>query len=298
MNICVCLKQVEQTYARSGRDPGQYFLEPVDRIMRVNPYDEAAMLLAAKAAQRVAEAKIFLLTIGRVLQEDELLRILALGGDRLFQIEPDGEEADEGALDSWQKAQLLSQAVRALEGDLVLCGKESIDTQNGLVASYLAHLLQRPLVASIIDLSLATDAAHARMTKTAGKGVREIIECPLPAVLSVDPTPGLAVAPSLAAKQAASKVPVSRLVLDTPSLAPKTRRLGLSAPRPRAKPVPAPDSSLPSFERVRLLLSGSSIQKKGKMVFGPPETQVEEILQFLQTHDLGPAAARRKPSGE
>ena len=295
MNICVCVKQVEETYARTGRDPDRHFLDPVDRIYRVNPYDESAMLLAVRAARYLEDARIFVLTIGKILDEEELWRIMAMGGHQLYHLELTGEDENGPSLDSWSKAQVLAYAVRAVQGDMVLCGKESIDGQNGLVAPFLARLLERPYVSSIIDLSLKPDAAGARMTKTAGKGVREIIECQLPAVFSVDLASGPGAMPPYAARQQAKGQNVTRLVFDTRALSPKTRRVSVSAPRPRPKPVPAPDSNLPSVERVRLLLAGSQVQKKGRMVSGSPETQVEEIIRFLQTHNLGPAAGATEP---
>jgi electron transfer flavoprotein beta subunit len=292
MNICVCVKQVAETYARTGRDPERHFLDPVDRIHRLNPYDEAAMLLAVKAASQIQDAQVNVLTLGPILAEDELWRLMALGGDRLCHIEPSRSGSDDSPLDSWSKAQVLAQAVRDVGGDLVLCGKESIDRQNQLVAPFLAQVLGRPLVACIVGMNIEAGGAGVRATKNAGKGAREVIECDLPAVCSVDLGALAAVAPAYAAKQQARRRSVTRLFYDAGDLEPRTRRLRVYAPRPRPKPVSAPDSRLPGYERVVQLLAGSRIAKKGRIVTGSPETQVDEILRFLEAHDIGPAAAQ------
>lgn len=288
MNICVCVKQVEEIYAQTGMNPARYFLDPVDRIFRVNPYDEAAMVLAQKAAGGREDARIILLTMGPLKAEDELWRIMAMGGDQLCHIELTRPEDGDYLLDSWGKAQVLADAVNTLNSDLVLCGKESSDRQNGLVAPFMAHHLKRPFVAAITDLQLKKDTAEARITQNAGRGIREVIDCRLPAVFSVDLSAGAPKMPSYLARQKARKQEITRLVFDNQALTAKTRRIDLSAPRPRPKPVPAPDSRLPSFERVCQLLSGSSAQKKGRIVTGSVETQVEEIIRFLSEHDIMP----------
>ncbi|MFC1864196.1 electron transfer flavoprotein subunit beta/FixA family protein [Thermodesulfobacteriota bacterium] len=226
MNICVCVKQVEETYARTGKNPEQYFLKPEDRIFRINPCDEAAMMLASRAAAGLKNARIIVLTIGPIQTEDELWRIMAMGGEQLCHIELTRPDNGNSSLDSWSKAQVLANAVNTVGGDLVLCGNESIDRQNGLVANFLAHHLKRPFVSAIVDLSLKDGAAAARVTKSAGKGVREILDCRLPAVFSVDLFPGYSSMPSYEAKQQARQKKVKNILFDSRTLAPKTQCIG------------------------------------------------------------------------
>ena len=90
----------------------------------------------------------------------------------------------------------MARAVNELKADLVLCGKASLDKGSGQVGALLAHRLDRPFVSAITDLTLADFAATdpstgandaaLRVQRSAGRGVREIIECRLPAVFSVD----------------------------------------------------------------------------------------------------------------
>lgn len=286
MNICVCVKQVEEIYTRTGRDPEEHFLEPRDRIYRVNPYDEAAMVLASRVAADLENTRIVVLTIGPIRAEDELWRIMGMGADRLCHIELTPMDNDNHLLDPWGKAQVLAHAIDSIGGDLVLCGKESIDKQNGLVANFLANKLKRPYISSILDLILKDGAIEARVTKNVGKGVRQIVDCRLPAVFSVDLFPGALSMPSYEAKQRARHHTITHMVLEIGKLNMKTRSVEITAPTPRTKPIPAPDSDLSSYERVRRLLSGSSVQKRGRMVFGPPETQVAAILQFLEENSI------------
>ncbi|WP_419660953.1 EtfB1: electron transfer flavoprotein, subunit beta [Desulfosarcina variabilis str. Montpellier] len=281
MNICVCVKQVEETYARTGRDPEQHFIDPKDRIVRINPFDEAAMALAVSAARGITDARIIVLTLGPILAEEELYRILAMGGEELYHLDPGPVPGGVAALDSWSKAQLLAKAMRSLEADLILCGSASIDRQNGLVPAYLAHQLNLPFVSSIVDLTFPDGTGRARTTKSAGKGRREIIDCQVPAVLSVDLNSAAPPTPSFAARQQARRQGMTRMLVDAALLKPKTRLVQTRPARPRPIAAAAPDSSLPAFDRVRQLLAGSKIQKTGKLVTGSPESQVEEILNLL-----------------
>jgi electron transfer flavoprotein beta subunit len=287
MKICVCVKQVEQTYARTGKDPDRYFLNPEDRIFRINPYDEEAMELALKAKAQVKGTRIIVLTLGPWQAEDELWRIMGMGGDQLCRVEIDGTEDWKQPIDSWCKAQALSRVVKTLKADLVLCGKESIDLQNGLVGAYIAHQLNRPFISAILDFAMEKGGTNARITKNASKGRREIIDCPLPAVFSVDLSSRQSAAtPSYIEKKHAMNSADTLLMYTNQLMAPRTMCVSTFAPRPRTKPIPSPDSSLASPERIRLLLSGSRIQKKGKTVFGSAESQAREIVAFLENCNI------------
>lgn len=291
MNIIVCAKQIKATYARSGNAPEELFLNPEDHVYRVNPYDEAAMALAVNVKEAIPEAGITVITMAPMDAEEDLWRLMGMGADRLCRIDlaAPGSESDQttGALDSWTKAQVLARAAKALTADLILCGKESADQQNGLVAAHMAHLLQLPYVAAILDLHIQVDNG-ARITKNAGKGRREIMDCKFPALFSVDLPPGPLPMPAFSAIQAARRKEVLQMVYDTGTLTAKTRVLETSTPRPRPKPTPTPDSSMPSFDRVKQLLSGSAIEKKGELVSGSPEIQVEKIVDFMRRHEVLP----------
>ena len=297
MNICVCVKQIEETYARTGKDSDQFFIDAVDRIFRVNPYDEAAMALALNVAAGHQNARITVLTLGPLLSEDDMWRIMGMGADHLCHIEPVGLGGKLPLIDSWGKAQALAEATLPFNPDIILCGKESMDLQNGLVAGFISHLLKRPFISAIVDLEHSEDAAIARVTKSIGKGRREILDCRLPAVFSVDLFPGALFRPSYEAKKRArDEKTVTHMIFNSRTLTNRTHRIELKAPRPRSKPVMAPDSNLPSFERVRQLLAGSRIQKKGEIVSGSTESEVAEIIKFLEEKNLISISEHGEPS--
>ena len=287
MKIIVCAKQIRHTYARTGISPESHFICPEDGVYRVNPHDEAALELSLRLKDEYDNITVTLLTLGPMIAEHEMRRCLATGADNLYQINVHGQPpSDSDPLDQpdpWVKSDLMARAVKELKGDLVLCGKESLDKGSGQVGALLAHRLDLPFVSAITDLSMHTTGGTLQVQRSAGRGVREIIECRLPAVLSVNLGPELRL-PEFARRQWAKAYAPRQLDYGADVDAPKivcTRRF---QPRPRPKMVAAPDSRQHAYERIMQLLTGSKVEKKGEILTGSIESQVGGIISFLKAH--------------
>jgi electron transfer flavoprotein beta subunit len=277
MRVIVCVKQICLTYARTGMDPGQYFLAPEDKLYRVNPYDEAALELALQIKEIQGSGEIILLTLGPIIAEAELRRCLARGADDIYQIDT------EGGMDPWDKSRLLARVIGDMGADFILCGKESLDKRNGQVGAFIAQHLGMPFVSVIVNLTI-TDNATARAKRSAGRGVREAVECPLPAVFSVDlglHEPRLV---TYEGKRRARSIEIRRLDYREWISAGKTTSMGVLAPRPRPKRIPPPDSRLEAYDRIQQILSGSRVEKQGAILRGDAESQAEGIISFLDEH--------------
>lgn len=279
MRAVVCIKQISHTYARTGMDPERHYLKPEDSVSRVNPYDEAALATALNVKSLVPLSDIVILTLGALSAEHDLRRCLAMGADHLYQI------AMPGRMDPWRKSWLLAKAVKDLGADLVLCGKESLDTRNGQVGAFMAHHLNFSYVSMVRKLiAVAGDCCAATVQRSAGRGLKEIIESTLPAVFSIDADGSSLGLPSYVSTREALNYPIRTLhYAEEPHLARTVLRKSFP-PRPRPKKVPAPDISLPAYERILQLLRGGVSEKSGKILSGTPESQVEETLSFLREH--------------
>ncbi|MDY7035634.1 MAG: electron transfer flavoprotein subunit beta/FixA family protein [Thermodesulfobacteriota bacterium] len=283
MRIIICIKQICYTYTRTGTDPAENFLAPEDKIYRVNPYDEAAMELALRTKEISGQGEIIALTMGPMIAMSELRRCLAMGADHLFHIDRDS------GMDPWLKSLVLARAIKEKEANLILCGKESLDNQSGQVGAFMAHHLGMPFVSAITDLTVLKDKHSARIVRSAGRGMREVIESPLPAVFSVDLGLHEPRLPTYEDKKKAWSIPIQKLNHVEDGAGPKIKTRRVFQARPRPKKVPAPDSRLDPYDRIQQLLMGSRVQKKGVMLEGSPESQVEEIISFLQRNGfLGP----------
>jgi electron transfer flavoprotein beta subunit len=295
MKIIVCAKQIRHTYARTGTSPESQYICPEDGVYRVNPHDEAALELALRLKDDDQNTTVVLLTLGPMIAEDEIRRCMATGADDLYQISVNGRPPDSEAPldqpDPWVKSDLIARAVKDLQGDLVLCGKASLDKGSGQVGALLAHRLDLPFVSAIIDLSMDKSSGTLQVQRSAGRGVREIIECRLPAAFSVDLGCDLRL-PKFTKRQWAKAYVPRHLDYGADVDAPKIVCTHRFQPRPRPKIVPAPDSRLQAYERIMQLLTGSKVEKKGEILTGSPESQVDGIIAFLKANGfLEPTSA-------
>lgn len=287
MKIIVCAKQIRHTYARTGTSPESHYINPEDGVCRIDPHDEAALELALRLKDQDENTKVALLTLGPMIAEEQMRRCMAAGADDLYRIDFNGQgNSGKDPLDQpdpWVKSGLIAQAVKELKADLTLCGKASLDRGSGQLGALLANRLDLPFVSAITDVGMKESGNGLQVQRSAGRGVREIIECRMPAVFSVDLGTELRL-PRFAKRQWADAYVPKQLDFGGESDSPKMVCNNRFQPRPRPKIIPAPDSRLHAYERVMRLLTGSKVEKKGEMLTGDLESQVDGILAFLKTN--------------
>ena len=128
--------------------------------------------------------------------------------------------------DSFQTACALAAAVRELGGvDLVLLGAGSSDRYSQQVGNQLGALLGLPTL-NAVD-GLAVDGSQVRVERLLDDGV-QVVDVPLPAVLSVTPGLNTPRIPGMKDILAAGKKPVSETTGEMPG--PSTRQISLLAP--------------------------------------------------------------------
>jgi electron transfer flavoprotein beta subunit len=278
MKIVVCIKQICHTYARTGVDHGRHFLAPEDIVYRINPHDEAALELALSVKDTRKGTEIVLLTLGAQIAGEALRRCLAMGADHLCRIDCNRSP------DPWEKSLALARTIMDFNADLILCGKESIDTQNGQVGALVAYHLKMPFVSTITGITTFKDDSQAIVRRSCGRGIREDIQCRLPAMFSVDSGGIEPRLPIYEALVEALSYSIKTIPYPVNAAGPKIISEERYPPRPRPRGVPTPDSRLDAFHRIQQLLTGSRIEKKGEMLTGTPESQVESIVSFLLEH--------------
>ncbi len=262
-------------------DPGHHFLAPEDNVYRVNPYDETALELALGVKDNRENTQIVLLTLGPQIADEALKRCLAMGADHLLRIDCSCNP------DPWEKSLALSQTIKDLEADIILCGKESLDTQNGQIGALVAHHLKVPFVSAITGIETLQSNTRATVKRSCGRGVREEIQCKLPALFSVDMGGIEPRLPTYEARRKAGAYAVQTIAYasnDTGRVKPRVISEKIYPPRPRPKKVPAPDSRQDAFFRIQQLLAGSRIEKKGELLAGTTASQVDGIVSFLLEH--------------
>lgn len=148
----------------------------------VSTYDLNAIEGAAQAA-KAEDAKLYAVTVGDASALDSKVskNILARGVDEYIAA---ADDAFTG-LDAYATAKVLAAAVQKVDGyDLIVCGDGSADIYAQQVDVQLACELGVPVVTSVSKIDFENGKAVCERTLETEK---EIVEVPLPAVVSVVP---------------------------------------------------------------------------------------------------------------
>jgi electron transfer flavoprotein beta subunit len=287
MRIVACVKQIRHVYTRTGMTLASNFISEEDVVSIINPYDEIAVEEAIRVKERLGQGEVVLVTVGDLIAEECLRRCLAMGADRLVQI----NDSCFDHLDAWGVSLVLARAAKMLEPDVILCGKEALDDRGGQVGAYVAELLSLPYVSSVVKFELIPEEDKVRICRSIGRGNKEILECSLPGLFGVEKglnDPRYPTVPNLlgAKDQEIEYWNRESLGMTMEDLQTMTEVLEICPPRPRPKTISPPSSNLDGFERTLLLLSGTHVEKSGQIVEEAPEELAQALLQFLKENRI------------
>ena len=232
MKIIVCAKQVvdPETPASAFKvDAESKRVVPAPGIPPVvNGFDENAVEAALRIRDQ-SEASITVLSVGNAFTMDVMKKPLSMGADELVLVEDDAL-AD---LDPTATAYVLSEAIRKLDGfDLILCGRQASDWDNAHVPLGVAEMLGLPSITVAQAVEVSDGGVIVQRVISDGY---EVVEAPLPAVVSVSNELGEPRYPTLRGIMAASrKAPIkwsaADLELDSARLEPRLDVLDLFVP--------------------------------------------------------------------
>ncbi|MDR3569001.1 MAG: electron transfer flavoprotein subunit beta/FixA family protein [Syntrophobacteraceae bacterium] len=179
MDIVVLIKQVpDSTEVKLDPKTGHLLREGIGSIM--NPDDRHAL----EAAVRLKEAqggKVVALSMGPAQAVDIVSEAIGMGADEGILL---SDSAFAGA-DTWATSSTLGKAIEKIaKYDLVLCGRQAIDGDTAQIGPQVAEYLGLPQVTYACDIEAARDDGTI-MVKKRGEGGYEMVQCPLPAVLTV-----------------------------------------------------------------------------------------------------------------
>jgi electron transfer flavoprotein beta subunit len=178
MNIAVCIKQVPDVpKIRIDRERMTIIREGVDNM--INPLDRVALEAALDLRER-AGGKITLLSMGPPQSEEALREGLAAGADEAILLT---DPAFAGA-DTLATSLVLARAISMLKPfpDLVLCGKQTVDSDTGHVGPQIAEALDLPQVCNVSEVLLEEDSL---MVKRLSDGFLHTLRVAMPALLTV-----------------------------------------------------------------------------------------------------------------
>jgi electron transfer flavoprotein beta subunit len=136
LNIIVCVKRVPFTQEVDLEIEAEK--KEIDReslAYVINDWDHYALEEAVRLKE-LGEGTVTAITIGREEDEEVLRRCLAMGADQARRIDP-----GERTLDGHGTAQVLARVIARIPFDLILCGVQAEDDNQGMVGIMLAEHL-------------------------------------------------------------------------------------------------------------------------------------------------------------
>jgi electron transfer flavoprotein beta subunit len=173
VNIVVLVKQVPDTATRIKVAPNGMEIDRQGVNFVVNPYDEFAIEEALRIREKQG-GQVTVLTVGEEKAEEALRTALAMGADEAVRVSAT-------VSDPMTTARAIASAVKELQPDLVLAGKQAVDDDEGQVGALVAALLDWPQVTVVTKLEL--EAAGGVAEREVEGGV-EVVEFSLPAVIA------------------------------------------------------------------------------------------------------------------
>lgn len=152
--------------------------------MVVDPFDEFGVELAVQLREKRSDVtEIVALTLGPEKAAETLRIALAMGADAGIHL----CDAKLESFDELYYAHAIAQAVKK-DGkgfDLILCGKHNIDLDAGAAGPALAEFLELPHVGAVTGLDISADGKKFTARRRI-EGAEEVVECDLPALLTIE----------------------------------------------------------------------------------------------------------------
>ncbi len=223
----------------------------------LDPFDEFGVELAVQLREKRSDvSEVVALTLGPDKAKEALRVALAMGADS-------GIHINDPAFESHNElfaAHVIAEAVRKDEQgfDLIVCGKYNIDLDAGAVGAALAEFLDLPHVGALQGLEISDDGKHFTARRRI-EGAEEVVECDLPALLTLEKGFVVPRYPSLPNLMKAKKKPVK--VLTSAELTGDESLKDATAFESLAPPPPRPEC---------------------KLIEGEPEVMARELVRVLR----------------
>ena len=177
MKVLVPIKRVIDYNVKARVKADNSDVDLTNVKMALNPFCEIAIEEAIRLKEAGTATEVVAVTIGAKASQEQLRTALALGADKAIHIETDEK------LESLHVAKLLAKIVEQESPELVILGKQSIDSDNNQTGQMLAALTGRGqgTFASKVDVENGT----VNVTREVDGGL-QTVALKLPAVVTTD----------------------------------------------------------------------------------------------------------------
>ena len=172
MNILVCISNVPDTTSKINFIDNDSKFDKNGVQFIINPNDEFGLTKAIWMKDS-NNANVTVLTVGDSSADAILRKCLAIGADKAIRIDCE-------AIDASSVSREIVEHCNKVKYDLVICGRESIDYNGGLVPGLIAGYLDYNFVTNCVSLDIENGKAKCSREISGGT---EVSESDLPLVI-------------------------------------------------------------------------------------------------------------------
>ena len=172
MKILVCISHVPDTTAKINFTNGDTEFDTNGVQFVINPNDEFGLTRAIWFKEKQG-AHVTVVNVGGADTEATIRKALAIGADEAIRV-------NANPTDGFFVAKQLAEVVKNGGYDIVICGKESLDYNGGMVPGMLATLLGYNFVNSCVGVEVEGTTATLQREIDGGK---ETLKAALPIVI-------------------------------------------------------------------------------------------------------------------
>jgi len=152
MKIVVCVKQVPDT--KGGvKFKADGTLDRAAMLTIMNPDDKAGLEAALRLKDQYG-AEVTVVTMGLPKAEEVLREALAMGADKGILV----TDRVLGGADTWATSQTLAGAIRNLDYDLIITGRQAIDGDTAQVGPQISEHLNIPVISYAQKIEIKDNA--------------------------------------------------------------------------------------------------------------------------------------------
>ncbi len=196
----MCIKRVPDMETRFRIAASGTGVDETGLKYDMSDFDGYAVETALQLNEKEGKGETVVVSLGPDVVQEQLRKALSMGADRAVHL-----QCDRVPVDGFAIARALAAELASGGYDLILFGRQAVDSANGTVGPMVAELLQLPCATAVSTLEFAAGRGTARREL---EGAAEMVEFPLPAVVTIDEGMPRARYPSLKGIMAAKKKPL------------------------------------------------------------------------------------------
>ena len=200
MKIAVCIKRTPDSESRFRIGGAGTGIDEAGLKFDIDDFASYAVEAALQLNEKQGPGETVVIAVGPDNVQETLRKAMSMGAERAIQLKTDAAPVDGLAI-----AKAIAAEVKDGGYDLVLFGKHAFDTSAGVVGTAVGELLGLPTVTAVSKLEIASGKGTARRDI---EGAGEMVEFPLPAVITIDEGIARPRYPSLKGIMAAKKKPM------------------------------------------------------------------------------------------